>query len=151
MIAHLSKSTGALPIAVVTVPFALEGRKCIKQAEQAIAMLQPVVDSLILASNNKLLKMMPERTTLSDAFQLADTVLVQAVKEITDIIIRPGLINVDFADIRAVMEESANALIGVGSGSLARETAAAAIASPLNPFKKQLALSFVSSESQTYL
>jgi cell division protein FtsZ len=125
---------GALTVGVVTRPFVFEGRRRTTQAEQGIEGLKSRVDTLIIIPNNKLLEVIPEQTPVQEAFRYADDVLRQGVQGISDIITIPGLVNVDFADVRAVMADAGSALMGIGvsSGkSRAREAAIAAISSPL--------------------
>ncbi|GAB1539835.1 cell division protein FtsZ [Scytonema sp. NUACC21] len=134
IVAEVAKEMGALTVGVVTRPFIFEGRRRIQQAEQGIEGLKSRVDTLIIIPNNKLLEVIPEQTPMQDAFRYADDVLRQGVQGISDIITIPGLINVDFADVRAVMADAGSALMGIGIGSgksRAREAAIAAISSPL--------------------
>jgi cell division protein FtsZ len=134
VVAEVAKELGALTIGVVTRPFHFEGRRRISQADEGIAALQSRVDTLIVIPNNKLLEVIAEQTPVQEAFRYADDVLRQGVQGISDIITIPGLVNVDFADVRAVMADAGSALLGIGiaSGkSRAREAAVAAIASPL--------------------
>jgi len=134
IVAEMAKEAGALTVGVVTRPFAFEGRRRTNQAEEGIAALQANVDTLIVIPNDKLLSAVSEQTPVHEAFRFADDVLRQGVQGITDIITIPGLVNVDFADVRAVMADAGSALMGIGVGSgksRAREAAAAAIASPL--------------------
>ncbi len=134
IVAEVAKEVGALTVGVVTRPFTFEGRRRISQADEGIAALQSRVDTLIVIPNNKLLSVINEQTPVQDAFRYADDVLRQGVQGISDIITIPGLVNVDFADVRAVMADAGSALLGIGIGSgksRAREAAVAAIASPL--------------------
>ncbi len=134
IVAEVAKEMGALTVGVVTRPFVFEGRRRISQSEQGIEGLKSRVDTLIIIPNNKLLEVIPEQTPMQEAFRYADDVLRQGVQGISDIITIPGLINVDFADVRAVMADAGSALMGIGisSGkSRAREAAIAAISSPL--------------------
>lgn len=134
VVAQIAKEMGILTVAVVTKPFAFEGRKRMQVADQGIAELGQYVDSLITIPNNKLLTVLGKNITLLNAFKAANNVLLGAVKGIADLIIRPGLINVDFADVRTVMSEMGMAMMGTGIRSgenRAREAAEAAIASPL--------------------
>uniref|UniRef100_A0A7S2S2C0 Plastid division protein FtsZ n=1 Tax=Eucampia antarctica TaxID=49252 RepID=A0A7S2S2C0_9STRA len=128
---------GCLTVAVVTKPFAFEGKKRMKQAEAAIEELRKHVDTMIVVSNDKLLKIVPENTPVTDAFLVADDILRQGVVGISEIIVQTGLVNVDFADVRAVMKDAGTALMGVGTGvgkSRAADAAIAAISSPLLDF-----------------
>jgi cell division protein FtsZ len=134
IVAEIAKEMGALTVGVVTRPFIFEGRRRTQQAEQGIEGLKSRVDTLIIIPNNKLLEVIPEQTPVQEAFRYADDVLRQGVQGISDIITIPGLVNVDFADVRAVMADAGSALMGIGvsSGkSRAREAAIAAISSPL--------------------
>lgn len=134
IVAEVAKEMGALTVGVVTRPFIFEGRRRANQADQGVEALQSRVDTLILIPNNKLLTVISEQTPLQEAFLFADDVLRQGVQGISDIITIPGLVNVDFADVRAVMADAGSALMGIGVGSgkaRAREAANAAISSPL--------------------
>lgn len=134
IIAEVAKEAGALTVGVVTKPFTFEGKRRIHQAEEGIASLQSRVDTLIVIPNDKLLSVVPEHTPVQEAFRIADDVLRQGVQGISDIITIPGLVNVDFADIRAIMADAGSALMGIGVGSgksRAREAAMTAISSPL--------------------
>ncbi|MFY7797367.1 MAG: cell division protein FtsZ [Dolichospermum sp.] len=134
IVAEVAKEMGALTVGVVTRPCIFEGRRRTSQAEQGIEGLKSRVDTLIIIPNNKLLEVIPEQTPVQEAFRYADDVLRQGVQGISDIITIPGLVNVDFADVRAVMADAGSALMGIGvsSGkSRAREAAIAAISSPL--------------------
>lgn len=132
--AEVAKEMGILTVAVVTKPFAFEGRKRMEIAEAGIKSLGKYVDSLITIPNNKLLSVLGKNISLLNAFKAANNVLYGAVQGIADLITRPGLINVDFADVRKVMSEMGMAMMGTGVSSgenRAREAAEAAIASPL--------------------
>lgn len=134
IVAEIAREAGALTVGVVTKPFAFEGRRRMQQALGAIERLREEVDTLIIVSNDRLLQIIPENTPLQRAFSVADDVLRQGVVGISEIIIRPGLINVDFADVRSIMGNAGTALMGIGRGSgrtRAQEAAAAAISSPL--------------------
>jgi cell division protein FtsZ len=134
IVAEVAKEMGALTVGVVTRPFMFEGRKRTNQAEEGINALQGRVDTLIVIPNNKLLEVTTEQIPLKEAFQLADEILRSGVQGISDIITIPGLVNVDFADVRAVMADAGSALMGIGEGtgkSRAREAAVQAISSPL--------------------
>jgi len=134
VIAEVAKETGALVVAVVTKPFIFEGKVRIKQALEGIKNLQDKVDALIVIPNDKLLEISDKKMALLDSFKLADEVLRQAVQGVTDLILRPGLINVDFADVRAVMSNAGSAIMGIGEASgedRAVMAAKAAINSPL--------------------
>jgi cell division protein FtsZ len=134
IIAEVAKDMGILTVAVVTRPFRFEGKKRQLFADQGIVELQQFVDSLIIIPNEKLLSVMGKSTTLLDAFRSANDVLLGAVQGIADLIIRPGMINVDFADVRTVMSEMGMAMMGTGASkgeARACEAAEAAIRSPL--------------------
>jgi cell division protein FtsZ len=134
IVAEIAKEVGALTVGVVTRPFTFEGRRRMNQAEEGINALQGRVDTLIIIPNDKLLSVISEQTPVQDAFRTADDILRQGVQGISDIITIPGLVNVDFADVRAVMADAGTALMGIGIGSgksRAREAAIAAISSPL--------------------
>ncbi|EAQ31612.1 cell division protein FtsZ [Idiomarina baltica OS145] len=134
VVAEVAKELGILTVAVVTKPFPFEGKKRMAVAEEGINALAQSVDSLITIPNEKLLKVMGRGTTLLDAFSAANNVLLGAVQGIAELITRPGLINVDFADVRAVMKEMGTAMMGTGVASgedRAQEAAEMAINSPL--------------------
>jgi cell division protein FtsZ len=134
VVAEVAKEMGALTVGVVTKPFTFEGRRRTNQAEEGIAALQSRVDTLIGIPNDKLLVVISEQTPVQEAFRLADDVLRSGVQGISDIIMIPGLVNVDFADVRAVMADAGSAMMGTGTGSgksRAREAALMAISSPL--------------------
>jgi cell division protein FtsZ len=135
VIAEIAKNEiGALTVGVVTKPFAFEGSQRARQADEGIARLREVVDTLIVIPNEKLLAIVERRTSILDAFRVADDVLRQGVQGITDLITIPGLINLDFADVRTIMQEAGSALMGIGSSngeSRAAEAARLAISSPL--------------------
>jgi len=137
IVAEIAKEENCLTVGVVTKPFVFEGRKRMKQALEAIEELQSKVDTLIVISNDKLLQIVPDNTPVTDAFLVADDILRQGVVGISEIIVKPGLINVDFADVRTVMANAGTALMGVGTGSgrsRATDAAVAAISSPLLDF-----------------
>jgi len=134
VVAEVAKELGILTVAVVTKPFPFEGRKRISAASGGLEELAKHVDSLITIPNEKLLAVLGKNTSLLDAFSAANDVLLGAVQGIADLIIRPGMINVDFADVRTVMSEMGQAMMGTGFSSgenRAREAAEAAIRSPL--------------------
>ena len=134
IVAEIAKEMGALTVGVVTRPFIFEGRRRTSQADQGIEGLQSRVDTLIVIPNDKLLAVISEQTPVQEAFRVADDILRQGVQGISDIITIPGLVNVDFADVRAIMADAGSALMGIGIGSgksRAREAAIAAISSPL--------------------
>jgi cell division protein FtsZ len=111
IVAEIAREAGALTVGVVTKPFGFEGRRRMQQALQAIENLRSVVDTLIIVSNDRLLQIIPENTPLQRAFSVADDVLRQGVVGISEIIIRPGLINVDFADVRTIMGDAGKVVI----------------------------------------
>jgi cell division protein FtsZ len=135
VIAEIAKNEiGALTVGVVTRPFAFEGSQRARQAQEGIDRLREMVDTLIVIPNEKLLAIVERRTSILDAFREADNVLRQGVQGITDLITIPGLINLDFADVRTIMADAGSALMGIGSAtgeSRAAEAAKAAISSPL--------------------
>ncbi|XP_021287954.1 cell division protein FtsZ homolog 1, chloroplastic [Herrania umbratica] len=134
VVAQIAKEAGYLTVGVVTYPFRFEGRKRTMQALEAIEKLQKNVDTLIVIPNDRLLDIADEQTPLQDAFLLADDVLRQGVQGISDIITIPGLVNVDFADVKAVMKDSGTAMLGVGvssSKNRAEEAAEQATLAPL--------------------
>ncbi len=134
VVARIAREVGALTVAVVTKPFIFEGKKRQRQAEEGIRELKESVDTLITIPNQRLLNIAGKTTPLLEAFQKADDVLLQAVRGISDLIVTPGLINLDFADVRAVMAEMGLALMGSASASgenRAVEAAKKAISSPL--------------------
>ena len=134
IIAQAARELGVLTVGVVTKPFQFEGNKRMRQAEDGIDALQKVVDTLIIIPNQNLFRLANERTTFTEAFAMADDVLYQGVKGVTDLMVRPGLINLDFADVRAVMDEMGKAMMGTGEASgddRAIQAAEKAIANPL--------------------
>lgn len=134
VIAEIAKETGALTVAVVTKPFSFEGVRRLQQAEEGIGMLKDKVDTLIVIPNQRLMDVVDKKMTLLDAFRLADNVLGQGVQGISDLITVPGLINVDFADVKTIMSDSGSALMGIGEASGENRAATAArmaISSPL--------------------
>lgn len=134
VIAEVAKNIEALTVGVVTRPFSFEGRRRLSQAEEGIQSLKEKVDTLIVIPNDKLLQVVDKRTPLVEAFRIADDVLRQGVQGISDLIAIPGLINLDFADVRSIMEDTGTALMGVGVGNgenNAVEAAKSAIFSPL--------------------
>lgn len=134
IIAKVAKDIGALTVGVVTKPFAFEGTRRMLNAEEGIENLKDKVDTLIVIPNQRLLDVVDRKMTLVDAFRVADSVLGQGVQGISDLIVMPGLINVDFADVKAIMHEAGSALMGIGTGTgenRAQTAARTAIASPL--------------------
>ena len=134
VVARIARALGALTIGVVTRPFTFEGKRRAVQAEQGIVNLREEVDTLIVIPNDKLLQMIDHQIAILDAFKQADQVLMQGVSGITDLITTPGLINLDFADVKAVMSNAGSALMGIGSArgeDRARAAAETAVSSPL--------------------
>ena len=134
VVAKIARSLGALTIGVVTRPFAFEGRRRAQSAEEGIANLREEVDTLIVIPNDKLLSISDRNVSMLDAFKQADQVLLQGVSGITDLITTPGLINLDFADVKSVMSNAGSALMGIGSArgeNRAVEAAELAVSSPL--------------------
>ncbi|SFE28647.1 cell division protein FtsZ [Sulfitobacter brevis] len=134
IIAQAARELGVLTVGVVTKPFQFEGAKRMRQAEDGVEALQKVVDTLIIIPNQNLFRLANEKTTFTEAFSLADDVLYQGVKGVTDLMVRPGLINLDFADVRAVMDEMGKAMMGTGEAEgedRAIQAAEKAIANPL--------------------
>ncbi|WP_119418599.1 cell division protein FtsZ, partial [Desertibaculum subflavum] len=134
VIAKVARDLGILTVGVVTKPFHFEGTKRMRSADQGIEELQQYVDTLVIIPNQNLFRVATERTTFAEAFRMADNVLYSAVRGITDLMVMPGLINLDFADVRTVMGEMGKAMMGTGEAegqSRALEAAEAAIANPL--------------------
>jgi len=134
IVAELGRELSALTVGVVTRPFAFEGRKRSQQAELGIENLRDRVDTLIVIENDRLLQVVEKRTALGEAFRMADDILRQGVQGITDLITVPGLVNLDFADVRTIMRDAGSALMGIGIASgegRAAEAARAAVSSPL--------------------
>ena len=134
IVAEIAKELGALTVAVVTKPFTFEGAQRRSIAEEALENLRERVDTLITIPNDKLLQIIDKKTTLINSFKIVDDVLRQGVQGISDLITKPGIVNVDFADVRAIMSNSGSALMGIGIGSgdnRAADAAKAAINSPL--------------------
>ena len=134
IIAKLAKEVGALTVGVVTKPFAFEGTRRMVIADEGVETLREGVDTLIVIPNQRLMDVIDRKMTLLEAFKVADSVLGQAVGGISDIITTPGLINVDFADVRTIMQNAGTALLGIGTGvgeNRAQMAARAAISSPL--------------------
>ena len=134
IVAELSREIGALTVGVVTKPFVFEGRRRSQQAEMGIDTLRDKVDTLIVIENDRLLQVVEKKTSVVDAFRMADDILRQGVQGITDLITVPGLVNLDFADVRTIMREAGSALMGIGEAvgeNRAAEAARAAVSSPL--------------------
>src|SRR5256886_6159094 len=133
-VAEIGQEIGALTVGVVTKPFAFEGRVRSERAEAGINEIREYVDTLIVIENDRLLQVVERKTSVVEAFRLADDVLRQGVQGITDLITVPGLVNLDFADVRTIMREAGSALMGIGSASgenRAAEAARTAVSSPL--------------------
>jgi cell division protein FtsZ len=134
VIADLGRELEALTVGVVTRPFNFEGKRRMQQAEQGISELADKVDTLIVIENDRLLQVVEKKTPLSEAFKMADDVLRQGVQGITDLITVPGIVNLDFADVRTIMRDAGSALMGIGIASgegRAAEAARSAVSSPL--------------------
>jgi cell division protein FtsZ len=134
VVARIARELGALTVGIVTKPFAFEGSRRSDQAERGVEELSREVDTLIVIPNSRLLSVLDKRVSMVDAFRMADDVLRQGVQGISDLITLPGLINLDFADVRTIMSEAGQALLGIGMGvgeHRAMEAAAHAVASPL--------------------
>jgi cell division protein FtsZ len=140
VVAEVAKELGALTVAVVTKPFTFEGSVRRRQAEEGICALHDVVDTLITIPNDRLLQMVAESTALTEAFRLADEVLLNAVQGISDLITVHGMINLDFADVRAVMNEMGMALMGTGRGNGENKAITAAEAAISNPLLEELSI-----------
>ena len=134
VVAEMAKQEGALTIATVTKPFAFEGSRRLRVAEEAISQLIPKVDTLIPIPNDRLLELSDNKTSVDGAFKVADTILCQAVQAIAEVITVPGMVNLDFADVKAIMKDAGPAWMSVGTGSgqsRAVDAAKEALASPL--------------------
>jgi cell division protein FtsZ len=134
VIARIAREVGALTVAIVTKPFGFEGSRRSEQAEQGVRTLAEEVDTLIVVPNNRLFTVLDKQTSMVEAFKVADDVLRQGVQGISDLVTLPGLINLDFADVRTIMSEAGNALLGIGMGvgeNRAIEAAMQAASSPL--------------------
>jgi cell division protein FtsZ len=134
IVAELARELGALTVGVVTRPFGFEGRRRAEQAHRGIEELRDRVDTLIVIENDRLLQVVEKRTSIIEAFRMADDILRQGVQGITDLITVPGIVNLDFADVRAIMDEAGSALMGIGAASgenRAAEAAHTAVSSPL--------------------
>ena len=134
VVAEIAKKSGALTLAIVTKPFSFEGIQRMEIAQDSLRMLKGKVDTLISISNDKLLSILEAKTTVLNAFWLCDEILRQAVQGISDLIVLPGIINIDFADVKAIMKDSGSALFGIGKArgmERAKEAAKKALNSPL--------------------
>lgn len=126
VIAQLAKELGALTVAVVTMPFAFEGIKRRKQAEEGVRLLKEHVDTLIVIPNDRLLQIIAQDTPVLEAFKVADEILLHGIRGISEIVVEPGLINVDFADVKMIMENAGTAIMGIGRSSGENRAAEAA-------------------------
>jgi cell division protein FtsZ len=134
VVARIARASGALTVAVVTKPFGFEGRRRMRQADEGLNELRAEVDTLIVIPNERLLSVVEKNTTITDAFNICDEVLLKATKGISDLVTVPGLVNLDFADVKAVMSNRGNALMGTGRANGANraiEAAQCAVSSPL--------------------
>jgi cell division protein FtsZ len=134
VVARIARELDALTVGIVTKPFGFEGTRRMQQAEHGVEALAEEVDTLIVVPNNKLLSVLDKQTSMVEAFRVADDVLRQGVQGISDLITLPGLINLDFADVRTIMSNAGNALLGIGMGTgdkRALEAASQAVSSPL--------------------
>jgi cell division protein FtsZ len=134
VVARISREVGALTVAIVTKPFGFEGTRRSEQAERGVSALADEVDTLIVVPNNRLLSVLDKQTAMVEAFRVADDVLRQGVQGVSDLVTLPGLINLDFADVRTIMSDAGNALLGIGMGvgeSRATDAAVQAVSSPL--------------------
>ena len=126
IVAEIAHELGALTVGVVTRPFGFEGRRRAEQAHRGIEELRNQVDTLIVIENDRLLQVVEKRTSIIEAFRMADDILRQGVQGITDLITVPGIVNLDFADVRAIMTEAGSALMGIGTASGENRAAEAA-------------------------
>jgi cell division protein FtsZ len=156
VVAEIARELGALTVAVVTKPFDFEGPRRMRQAEEGLRKLEDKVDALVVVENERLLSSLDKKVKISDAFRVADRVLYYGVRGISDVINVPGLINVDFADVRALLSGAGNVLMGIGAGrgeKLIEEAANSAIHSPLLARgiegAKQLLINITGSEELT--
>ncbi|HXK14074.1 MAG TPA: cell division protein FtsZ, partial [Gaiellaceae bacterium] len=134
IVARVAREVGALTVGIVTMPFKFEGSRRKKQAEDGLAALREACDTLIVVPNDRLLEVLDKSTSMLDAFRIADDVLRHGVQGICDLITNPGLINLDFADVRTIMADSGSALMGIGYATgenRAKEAAERALRSPL--------------------
>jgi cell division protein FtsZ len=133
-VARIAREVGALTVGIVTMPFRFEGSRRMKQAEVGVEGLREACDTVIVIPNDRLLEVLDKTTSMLDAFRIADDVLRQGVQGICDLITNPGLINLDFADVRTIMKDAGSALMGIGYATgenRAREAAERALRSPL--------------------
>ena len=117
VVARIARELGALTVGIVTKPFGFEGSRRREQAEVGIQALKDEVDTLIVVPNNRLLSVLDKQTSMVEAFRVADDVLRQGVQGISDLVTLPGVINLDFADVRTIMADAGNALLGIGMGT----------------------------------
>ena len=141
MVAEIGKEVGALTVAVVTKPFAFEGKKRMEQAMEGIERLKDIVDTLIVIPNDKLLGLASKNATLVEMFKKADEVLLYSVKGITDLIMNPGLVNLDFADVRTTMSKAGMALMGTGIGNSENRAIEAAEKAMSHPLLENVSIS----------
>ncbi|MFL5153091.1 MAG: cell division protein FtsZ, partial [Microvirga sp.] len=140
VVAQIAREQGILTVGVVTKPFHFEGSHRMKMAEYGITELQTYVDTLIIIPNQNLFRIANEKTTFADAFKMADEVLYSGVRGVTDLMVMPGLINLDFADIRAVMGEMGKAMMGTGEATGENRAIAAAEAAISNPLLDEVSM-----------
>jgi cell division protein FtsZ len=140
VIAQIARECGALTVAVVTKPFKFEGRYKMRLAEEGIAKMRAAVDSLIVIQNQKLLSMVDKKTPIKETFAKADDILRQGIQSISDLILKPGLINLDFADVRNTMFEQGDALMGVGTASGEKRAEEAALQAVENPLLEDITI-----------
>ena len=134
IVARVAKEVGALTVAIITKPFGFEGSRRATIADEGVALVADVVDTMIVVPNNRLLTVLDRHTSMVDAFAVADDVLRQGVQGVTDLVTLPGIINLDFADVRTIMADAGSALLGIGMGTgehRAIDAAAQAVSSPL--------------------
>jgi cell division protein FtsZ len=141
VVAEISKEVGALTVAVVTKPFAFEGKKRMEQAVEGIERLKDIVDTLIVIPNDRLLELASKNATLVEMFKKADEVLLHSVKGITDLIMNPGLVNLDFADVRTTMSKAGMALMGTGIGNSENRAIEAAEKAMSHPLLENVSIS----------
>jgi cell division protein FtsZ len=132
-VARIAHELGALTVGIVTKPFGFEGSRRMQAAERGIAALAEEVDTVITVPNNRLLTVLDKQTSMVEAFRVADDVLRQGVQGISDLITLPGLINLDFADVRTIMADAGNALLGIGMGTGDKRAVDAAVAATSSP------------------
>jgi cell division protein FtsZ len=133
VVARVARELGALTVGIITKPFGFEGTRRLQAAETGIKALAEEVDTLITVPNNKLLSVLDKQTSMVEAFRVADDVLRQGVQGISDLITLPGLINLDFADVRTIMAEAGNALLGIGMGQGEKRAVEAAVQATSSP------------------